>query len=129
MEAVLKVPTEPMTVVLSKKGWIRAGKGHELSPEGLSYKSGDEYLTHVRTTITEPIVFIDSHGRSYTLLPHTLPSVRGYSEPLTSKLSPESRTYFQAMLKGADEQCVVFTSSAGYGFVTRYSELQTKNRK
>lgn len=130
MEAMTKVPTEPMTVVLSTKGWIRAGKGHEVSPEGLSYKSGDAYFTHVCTSSTAQVALLDSDGRSYTVVPHTLPSVRGYGEPLTSKLSPASGAHFNAMLSADDEkQPVMLVTSAGYGFMTRFAELLTKNRK
>src|SRR5690606_14665808 len=76
------ITTEPVTVVLSDKGWIRAGKGHDLDPLSLSYKSGDQYLCAVKGRSNQDVVILDSSGRSYSLQSHTLPSARGQGDPL-----------------------------------------------
>lgn len=123
------IPQEPMTVVLSKKGWIRAGKGHEIDPVALSYKSGDAYLTHILAKTTDNAIFFDSNGRSYSLPIHALPSVRGYGEPLTSKLTPESGASFISVMTENKEDKYFVLSNAGYGFIVNASELYTKNKK
>ena len=82
------VPSEPVTIVLSQMGWVRSAKGHDIDPAGLSYKAGDSYLAAARGKSNQPVAFIDSTGRSYTLDPTSLPSARGQGEPLTGKLTP-----------------------------------------
>ncbi|MGD2082983.1 MAG: DNA topoisomerase IV subunit A, partial [Chromatiales bacterium] len=75
-------PSEPVTVVLSEKGWARAAKGHDIDPAGLSYRSGDGFLDAVHARSNQPVVFLDSTGRSYSLQAHSLPSARSQGEPL-----------------------------------------------
>ncbi len=116
-------PSEPVTVVLSEKGWVRAAKGHEIDPAGLSYKAGDGYLGSVRLRSNQPVVFLDSTGRAYSLLAHTLPSARGQGEPLTGRFSPPSGAGFVAVLGGEPEQRWLLASDAGYGFITRVKSL------
>ena len=89
-----------MTVVLSKQGWIRAAKGHDVDGAGLSYRAGDEFAMQVQCRSNMPVVVIDSEGKSYSLLPHTLPSARGQGEPLTKYLQPSSGVNFVAILSG-----------------------------
>ena len=98
------IPTEPMTVVLSSKGWIRAAKGHEIDPTSLSYKAGDEFLSAAQGRSNQPAVFFDSTGRTYSLPTHTLPSARGQGEPLTGRLNPTANAEFIAVLLGEPEQ-------------------------
>lgn len=124
-----KAPDEAMTVILSDKGWIRAGKGHEIDPFSLSYKTGDSYRSHALSRSNDQVAFIDSNGRSYSLLVSSLPSVRGYGEPLTSKLTPESGASFTSLLAAKEDQKVLLVSNAGYGFFVPFSELLVKNRK
>ena len=122
-------PAEPVTVVLSEKGWARAGKGHEIDPAGLNYKAGDRYLASARLRSNQPAVFLDSAGRSYALPAHTLPSARGQGEPLTGRLSPPNGAAFVAVLGGDPERHYLLASDAGYGFVTQLKELLVKNKK
>jgi len=122
------ISADPVTVVLSTKGWIRAGKGHELKPETLSYKAGDEYKTSARGRSNQPVIFIDSTGRSYSLLAHTFPSARGQGEPLTGRLSPPSGATFDGVLMGEDEQRYLMASDAGYGFVMKLADALSKNK-
>lgn len=129
LEIVTKVPDEPMTVILSDKGWVRAGKGHEVDPTSLSYKTGDSYKSHAKAKSNDQVVFLDSNGRSYSLVVNSLPSVRGYGEPLTGRLSPESGASFTSVITAADNQKVLLMANSGYGFLAPFSELQVKNRK
>lgn len=122
------LPAEPVTVVLSAKGWIRAAKGHEIDPKTLSYKAGDAYQTSVKGRSNQLVILWDSTGRSYTLPAHTLPSAKGQGEPLTGRLTPPPGALFQGLLMDAPDQFVLLASDAGYGFVTQLSELLVKNR-
>jgi topoisomerase IV subunit A len=122
------VPVEPVTVVLSAKGWIRAAKGHEVDATGLSYKSGDEFKAEARGRSNQPVVFLDSFGRSYCLPAHALPSARGQGEPLSGKLNPDPGATFEAVLMGEGDDQLLLASDAGYGFIARLSDLYTKNR-
>ncbi len=122
------LPSEPTTVVLSKKGWVRAAKGHEVDPVALNYKSGDGYLSAAQGRSNQQAIFLDSTGRTYALAAHSLPSARGQGEPVTGRVKPPAGAQFDAVLMGQDEQLYVFASSAGYGFVVPFKELVTKNR-
>ncbi|MHA7816533.1 MAG: DNA topoisomerase IV subunit A [Pseudohaliea sp.] len=119
---------DPITVVLSEKGWIRAAKGHEIAPSTLSYKSGDAFKLAARGRSNQPAVLLDSTGRAYTVSTHNLPSARGQGEPVTGRISPPSGAVFNGLLMGdADQRCLL-ASDAGYGFVGRLGDLQAKNR-
>ncbi|MEO8400879.1 MAG: DNA topoisomerase IV subunit A [Gammaproteobacteria bacterium] len=122
------LPTEPMTVVLSSMGWVRAAKGHEVDPLSLSYKSGDEFLSAALGRSNQPAVFLDTTGRAYSLPAHTLPSARGQGEPLTGRLNPEPNAQFIAVMFGDGEQKFLLASDAGYGFVVSLQELYGKNK-
>jgi topoisomerase-4 subunit A len=121
-------PAEPVTVVLSAQGWVRAGKGHELDPAALSYKAGDAYLDAARVRSSEAVVFLDSTGRSYSLPAHTLPSARSQGEPLTGRLSPPAGGRFRAVLGGPPGRWYLLASDAGYGFLVQLQELYAKNK-
>lgn len=121
-------PVEPVTIILSEKGWIRAAKGHDINPRELSYKSGDTYLTHALARSNQTIVFFDSTGRSYSLTAHTLPSARGLGEPLTGRFTLPPSAHFLNVLAGDPSQYILLTSTQGYGFITTLNELYVKNR-
>lgn len=120
--------SDPITVVISEKGWIRAAKGHEVDPESLNYKSGDGYQFSARGKSNQNVLLIDSTGRSYALAAHTLPSARGQGEPASGRLNPPSGATFTGLLMGQDEQRILVSSDAGYGFVTKLGDLYTKNK-
>lgn len=120
--------TEPLTVVLSERGWVRTAKGHELDPTSLHYKSGDGFKFVAQGHSNQNAIFLDSTGRSYSLPSHTLPSARGQGEPLTGRLNPESGASFEGVLMGDDVQRVLLASDAGYGFVAKIADLQSKNK-
>lgn len=122
------IPTEPVTVVLSEQGWIRVGKGHDIDPLSLNYKSGDKFKQAVLGKSNQLAAFIDSTGRSYSLGVSTLPSARGQGEPLTSRLNLPKDATIEGMIIDSPEQQILLASDAGYGFITKLEELYTKNR-
>lgn len=122
------LPTEPVTVVLSEKGWVRCAKGHDIDAAGLSYKAGDSFKAAAPGRSNQYAVFIDSTGRSYSLAAHSLPSARGQGEPLTGRLTPPPGASFECVLLPDDSALYVIASDAGYGFVVRGEELQAKNK-
>ncbi|ACS87369.1 DNA topoisomerase IV subunit A [Musicola paradisiaca] len=121
-------PSEPVTIVLSEMGWVRSAKGHDIDPSGLNYKAGDNYRAAARGKSNQPVVFIDSTGRSYALDPLTLPSARGQGEPLTGKLTLPPGATVEQVLMTADEQRLLLASDAGYGFICTFSDLVARNR-
>ena len=122
------VPSEPVTIVLSQMGWVRSAKGHDIDPAGLSYKAGDSYLAAARGKSNQPVAFIDSTGRSYTLDPTSLPSARGQGEPLTGKLTPPPGAVIEQVLMEPDDQKLLMASDAGYGFICTFADLVSRNR-
>ncbi|MEE4184988.1 MAG: DNA topoisomerase IV subunit A [Gammaproteobacteria bacterium] len=117
------LPSEPMTVILSARGWARAAKGHDVDPRTLSYKSGDEYLSAARGRSNGQAVFMDSYGRAYTLTIHTLPSARGQGEPLSGRFKPADGATFAGVMAGDPEQWWLLATDAGYGFFVQPAEL------
>jgi topoisomerase-4 subunit A len=122
------VASEPVTVVLSRSGWVRAAKGHDIDPRTLSYKTGDEFRAAARGRSTQQAVFLDSTGRAYSLPAHALPSARGQGEPLSGRLDPPDGATFPGVLIGDPEDRWVLASGAGYGFVVKLGELHSRNR-
>jgi len=117
------VVSEPVTIVLSEKGWARAAKGHDVDAAELSYREGDKYLVGVRGKSSQQAVFIDSTGRSYSTPAHTLPSARGNGEPLTGRFTPPAGARFDAVAIGDNATKLVLATDAGYGFLTRFEGL------
>ncbi len=122
------VPSEPVTIVLSEMGWVRSAKGHDIDATGLSYKAGDSFRAAAKGKSNQPVVFIDSTGRSYALDPMTLPSARGQGEPLTGKLTPPPGATIEQVLMAPDDQKLLMASDAGYGFVCTFNDLVARNR-
>ena len=122
------VPSEPITVVLSEKGWIRHAKGHDVDAEGLNYKSGDKFLASTKGKSNQQAVFLGSDGRSYSLESHSLPSARSQGEPITGRLNVSPGTSIRQVVMGENEQLWLVGSDAGYGFVCKGSDLLSKNK-
>ncbi|MDV2077762.1 DNA topoisomerase IV subunit A [Marinobacter xestospongiae] len=122
------VSNDPVTVVLSEKGWVRAAKGHDIEPEGLSYKSGDRFALAAKGRNNQQAIFLDSTGRAYSLMAHSLPSARGQGEPLTGRINPISGATYAGLLMGESAQKVLLVTDAGYGFVTSLGDMISKNR-
>jgi len=121
--------SEPTTVVLSRLGWVRAAKGHDIDARGLVYKSGDEFQAAARGRNLQQAVFIDSTGRAYSLDAHQLPAARGYGEPLSGSVDPPDGATFAAVLIGEPDDLWLLASDAGYGFKARLRELYSRNKK
>lgn len=122
------LPSEPVTIVLSQMGWVRCAKGHEVDARGLNYKAGDGWHSAVKGKSNQPVVFLDSTGRSYALEPASLPSARGQGEPLTGKLTLRPGATINHMLMADEQQKLLLASDAGYGFICPFSELVARNR-
>ena len=129
MDETALIPSEPITVILSSNGWIRAAKGHEVDGASLNYRSGDEFLCSAKGKSNELLLTLDSTGRVYTVAAHGLPSARGFGEPLTSSLNPPEGAVFTGLMMGSATNKYLITSDAGYGFIGTLENFQTKNKK
>ena len=121
-------PSEPVTVVLSEKGWVRSAKGHDVDAANLSYREGDRLQVAVTGRSNQQVAFLDSTGRSYAAAVHALPSARGNGEPLTGRFAPPPGARFEGAVVGPEDMAVVLASSAGYGFLTRFGNLLGRNK-
>ncbi len=128
MDETALIPSEPITVVISQKGWVRAAKGHEVDPRSLNFKAGDGYQAHACGRSNQPVVFMDSSGRAYVLPAHSLPSARGQGEPLSGRLNPPSGASFVGVMMGANDDLLLLASDAGYGFVCKLEDMLSRNK-
>ncbi|WP_088922075.1 DNA topoisomerase IV subunit A [Granulosicoccus antarcticus] len=122
------IPSEPVTVVLSERGWVRAGKGLELDPLALNYKAGDSFQSAARGRSNRNAMFLDSTGRVYCVPAHGFPSARGLGEPISGRLKPPDGAKFLSVIMGDDDDRYLFSSTAGYGFVARLGDLFSRNK-
>jgi topoisomerase-4 subunit A len=122
------IANEPVTVVLSAGGWVRAPKGHEIDPRSLQYKTGDQYQGAARGMSLQQAVFLDTTGRTYCVPAHSLPSARGLGEPLSGRLNPPDGARFTGVMMGAEESLWLLMSDAGYGFTVRFKDLITDRK-
>ena len=120
------VPSEPVTIVLSKSGWVRSAKGHEIDPSTLNYRAGDEFQHSANGRSNEQAVFLDSRGRAFSLSAHTLPSARSQGEPLSSRFTIPTGENFLFTLSGAPDRKILLASSFGYGFITELGNLHSR---
>ncbi|MDO4698215.1 MAG: DNA topoisomerase IV subunit A [Pasteurellaceae bacterium] len=121
-------PNEPVTIILSEKGWVRCAKGHDIDVQSLSYKAGDGYLAHCHGKSNQPVVFLDSTGRSYAVDALSLPSARSQGEPLTSKVSLPDGAIVQSVLMADGNRKVLMASDSGYGFICTFDDLVSRNK-
>ncbi|OGT35145.1 MAG: DNA topoisomerase IV subunit A [Gammaproteobacteria bacterium RBG_16_51_14] len=122
------VPTEPVTVILSVKGWVRSAKGHEIDPESVNYRTGDAFKQSCSGRSNQQAVFIDSTGRCYSLPAHTLPSARGLGEPISASITPPDGATFAGVMLGTPDSLYLIASDAGYGFMAKLEDLYVKNQ-
>lgn len=122
------LPSEPVTVVLSEKGWVRCAKGHDVDGNALSYKAGDAFKAMASGRSNQQAVFIDSSGRSYATEAHELPSARGQGEPLSGRFTIVAGETVDHVLLGDEKRPLLLASDAGYGFVAEYSDLLSRNK-
>jgi topoisomerase-4 subunit A len=128
MDETALIPSEPVTIVLSEKGWVRAAKGHDIDAEGLNYKAGDGFKAAAHGRSNQQVVFLDSSGRAYTLAAHSLPSARGQGEPLTGRFSPPDGAQFVGVMAGEADSLYLLATDAGYGFVARLGDLVARTK-
>ena len=128
MDETTLIPSDPVTVVLSEKGWVRAAKGHDIDPAALSYKAGDAFLAAAQARSNQQVVFLDSTGRAYTLAAHSLPSARGQGEPLTGRFNPPDGATFVGVMAGDPDSLYLLATDAGYGFIARLGELYARTK-
>ena len=122
------VPSEPITVILSKSGWVRSAKGHDIDPDSLNYREGDELQAFATGKSNNHLIFLESSGRIYTVPAHNLPSARSFGEPLTKMLTPSANARFISLLLGDDTTHCLLASTEGNGFVCKVGEAVTKHR-
>jgi len=128
LDVTAVIGSEPVSIILSEKGWVRAAKGVDVDPASLTYRSGDAFLCAAAGRNNQPAYFLDSTGRAYAVPAHELPSARGQGEPLTGRLSPPPGATFVTVVAGADQDWLLLGTTGGYGFLAMMKELQTKNR-
>ena len=128
MDETALIPSEPVTIILSKNGWVRVARGHEIDATELNYKSGDEFAAAARGRSNQLAVFIDSVGKTYALPAHSLPSARGQGEPLSGRLKPSDGARFVGVLAGDPDQVYLLASDSGYGFVCKLGDMVTRNK-
>jgi len=122
------ISNEPLTVIMSQKGWIRAAKGYDIDVTSLNYRAGDGFLDAVKARTTQPVYILDSTGRAYSTSTHDLPSARTQGEPLTGRLNPPAGSLFGHLLAGNPDDWTVLASDFGYGFRVQLKELLSKNK-
>ena len=128
LQTTALISNEPLTIILSEKGWIRAAKGHDIEVDSLNYRSGDSFLDAVKSRSTQPVYLLDSTGRAYSTSAHDLPSARTQGEPLTGRLNPPAGSMFTHLLAGNSDDWFVLASHFGYGFRVQLKELSSKNK-
>ncbi len=128
MNASDLIPNEPVTVVLSEKGWVRSAKGHEVDPRTLNYKSGDAFQDSARGRSNQSAMFLDSTGRVYAVTAHGLPSARSLGEPLSGRVKSPDGATFVGVLMGDEESRFVMATSSGYGFVGKLGDMTSRNK-
>jgi topoisomerase IV subunit A len=128
LDATALIPSEPVTIVLSEKGWIRAAKGHDIDPQALPYRVGDAFLAAAHGRSNQTVVVLDSTGRTYSLAAHELPSAKGHGEPLTAFLSPPPGATFTGVMMGEPNDLWLLTTDDGYGFAAKLEDLITDRK-
>ncbi|TMO60595.1 DNA topoisomerase IV subunit A [Pseudoalteromonas aurantia] len=122
------IPSEAVTVVLSEKGWARVAKGHDIDAQGLNYRSGDSYKGAAKGKSNQPAVFLDTSGRAFATDAHSLPSARSQGEPMTGRFNLAPGCNFDHVLMGEDNTLLLMATDGGYGFITEFTDLISKNK-
>ncbi|QJC35846.1 DNA topoisomerase IV subunit A [Enterobacteriaceae endosymbiont of Donacia sparganii] len=120
--------SEPITIILSKMGWIRCAKGHTINPLNLNYKSGDSFFISVKGKKNQMIVVLDSKGRSYSIDSISLPAARSQGEPLNGKLNISQGSIIKSLLMESNNKEIILSASSGYGFICKFNDLIACNR-
>ena len=121
-------PKEPMTVILSQKGWIRSMRGHELDLSNTKFKEGDSFYLSTEIMSNERIVLISEDGRSFMLSADKLPSGRGHGEPIRLSIDLEDTVGIVEMFRFEDKRKRIIASAKGIGFVVPEHAFDTPRR-
>ena len=122
------IVTESITVVLSKAGWIRSAKAHDIDPSSLTYRGDDTLQDFSRGKSNQTAVFLDSNGKAYSLPSHSLPSARGMGDPISGRVSADSGVKFISSLIGNDDDKYLIMNSAGFGYISEFKNM-VSNKK
>ena len=117
------IVTEPITIVLSKAGWIRSAKGHDIDANTLSYRGDDSLQDFARGRSNQLAVFLDSNGKAYSIPSHSLPSARGMGEPITGRLNADSGVQFISSVIGNEGDKFLIMNTAGFGYISEYQNM------
>jgi topoisomerase-4 subunit A len=129
-KAVIETPIidEPVTVIFSAKGWVRARQGWEVDPASLSFKEGDSLMSLIKCRTVDPVVFVDSKGRAYTVEAVQLPPARGDGAPASSLVEVQDGAHILYCLSGKPETKVLVATTAGYGFLCAVRDMISSRR-
>jgi topoisomerase-4 subunit A len=126
--AAKPVLVEPLTIIVSRNGWVRARQGWEVEGAALSFKEGDGLASLLRCRTIDPVVFLDSAGRSYSVDATSLPTGRGDGVPVTSLLEVQGGAKIIHVLAGRPETRVFVANTGGYAFHTKLSDMVSNRR-
>ncbi|KQW41241.1 MULTISPECIES: DNA topoisomerase IV subunit A [unclassified Roseateles] len=121
--AEVRIVDEPVTVIVSQKGWVRALKGHEVDVAAQTFKAGDALRGAFRCRSVDPLVVIASNGRVYSVPVSTLPGGRGDGQPITTMIELESGSQIAHYMAAAASQRLVMAGSTGYGLIAQVGDL------
>ncbi len=122
----VKVVDEPVTVIVSQKGWLRARQGHDHDPSQFGFKSGDALYGAFECRTVDTLVALADNGRVYSVPVANLPSARGDGVPVTSLIDLESGSRVEHMMAGSADSRWLLATKGGLGFATRLSDMSTR---
>lgn len=126
--AEVKIVDEPVTVIVSQKGWVRALKGHEVDVAAQTFKAGDGLWGHFRCRSVDPLIVVGSSGRVYSVPVAMLPGGRGDGQPITTLIELESGTQIAHYVAASPAQRLVLAGSGGYGLLAQVGDLVSRQK-
>ena len=126
--AEIKVVDEPVTVVVSEKGWVRARTGHGHDPAGFAFKSGDGLYGTLECRTVDTFIAFGSNGRIYSVSVSALPGARGDGQPVTTLVDLEAGTQLLHYVAGPAGATYLLSSSGGYGFMANIEHMISRNK-
>ncbi|WP_439650417.1 DNA topoisomerase IV subunit A [Pollutimonas nitritireducens] len=123
-----RVIEEPVTVIISQRGWLRTRQGHGHDVGQFSFKAGDGLYDAIECLSTDDLVAFSTSGRVYTVAVAGLPSARGDGQPITTMIEMEAGSRITHMIAGAASQRYVLGTQDGYGFITTLKDLTSRQR-
>lgn len=117
---------EPITLILSQKGWIRARAGHDVDLSQIAFKEGDDLQQVLETRTVQPVIVLDTLGRSYTIDPADVPKGRGDGVPVGSLIDIQAAASVLTMIAGSVDEHYLLANSGGYGFICKLEDLHSR---